>query len=55
MIGDSRPISLRVLVNGGTAVSAKAVSSAYRHRARDQRSETRLFQRQTNGQVVVSL
>jgi PAS domain S-box-containing protein len=26
MIGDSRPISLRVLVNGGTAVSAKAVS-----------------------------
>ena len=26
MIGDSRPISLQVLVNGGTAVSAKAVS-----------------------------
>jgi two-component sensor histidine kinase len=26
MIGDRRPISLRVLVNGGTAVSAKAVS-----------------------------
>jgi chemotaxis protein methyltransferase CheR len=26
MIGDSRPISLQVLVNGGTAVSASAVS-----------------------------
>jgi chemotaxis protein methyltransferase CheR len=26
MIGDSRPISLQVLVNGGTAESAKAVS-----------------------------
>jgi two-component sensor histidine kinase len=26
MIGDSRPISLQALVNGGTAVSAKAVS-----------------------------
>ena len=42
MIGDSRPISLLALANGGTAVSAKAVSSAYRHRARDQRSETRI-------------
>jgi len=26
MIGDSRPITLQVLVNGGTALSAKAVS-----------------------------